>query len=73
MTHRINPNTVKKEAQLQQAIAAYRNKEKTASDAIHDFNIPHRTFFNKLNEIAPRNLAHEKEQLLTHIQERELV
>jgi hypothetical protein len=36
MTRRTNPNTVKKEAQLQQAIAAYRNKEKTASSAIRD-------------------------------------
>jgi hypothetical protein len=63
MTRRTNPNTVKKEAQLQQAIAAYRNKEKTASGAIHDFNVPHRTFFSRLGGIAPRNLVHEKEQL----------
>ena len=73
MTHHTNPNTVKKEAQLQQAIAAYQNKEKTASDTIHDFNVPHQTFFSRLGGIAPHNLAHEKEQLLTHIQERELV
>ena len=73
MTCHTNPNTVKKEAQLQQAIAAYQNKEKTASDTIHDFNVPHQTFFSRLGRIAPRNLAHEKEQLLTHIQERELV
>ena len=73
MTRHTNPDSVEKEARLQQAIAAYRNKEKTASGAIRDFNVPHRTFYKRLGGIPPRNLAHEKEQLLTHIQERELV
>jgi hypothetical protein len=52
---------------------AFKSKQKTASQAIRDFNVPCQTFYDRLNAKPPRNLAHEKDQLLTHIQEKELV
>jgi hypothetical protein len=65
--------STEKEAKLQAAITAYRTKEKTASEAIRDFDVPRQSFYDRLNGKLPRHLAHEKEQLLSHIQERELV
>jgi len=73
MTRRANPDAIEKEARLQQAIAAYKNQERTAADAIRAFNVASRTFYRRLSGIPTCNLAHEEEQLLSHIQERELV
>src|SRR5579859_3521830 len=67
------PKSTEKEAILQAAITAFQTKEKTASEAIRDFNVPRQSFYDRLNGKLPRHLAHEKEQLLSHIQERELV
>ena len=49
-----------------QAIAAYKNQDKSAADAIRDFNIPRQTFSIDWVEKSPRNKAHEKNQLLSH-------
>ena len=68
-----NSTSVDKEATLQQAIAAFRNKEKSVADAIAEFNVPRRTFFDRLNGKPPRNKAHENHQLLTLAEEKELV
>jgi hypothetical protein len=73
MTRPQNSASVEKEARLQAAITAVRNKEKTASEAIRDFNIPRQTYYDRVNGKLPRHLAHEKDQLLSHTQERELV
>ena len=68
-----NSTSVDKEATLQQAIAAFRNKEKSVADAIAEFNIPRRTFCDRLSGKPPHNKAHENHQLLTHAEEKELV
>ena len=73
MTRRTNSAEVEKEARPQQAIAAFRNKTKKASEAIRDFDVSCRTFYKRLGGTLLRNLAHESKQLLTHIQEQELV
>jgi DNA invertase Pin-like site-specific DNA recombinase len=73
MTHPQNSTSAEKEARVQAAIRAVQNKEKTASQAIRDFDIPRQTYYDRLNGKLPRHLAHEKDQLLSHIQERELV
>ena len=65
--------SAEKEAKLQAAIIVFQTKEKTVSEAIHDFSVPHQTFYDRLNGKLPRHLAHEKDQLLSHIQEWELV
>ena len=73
MTRSRNPDNMEKEARLQQALTAFKRKELTASDAIAKADISRRTFFYRLTGKLPRNQAHEKEQLLSHIQEDELV
>ena len=73
MTRPITTTRIEKEARLQQAITAFKSKQKTASQAIRDFNVPRQTFYDRLNGKPPRKLAREKVQLLTHIQEKELV
>jgi hypothetical protein len=73
MTRPKKSKTTEKEVKLQAAITAYRTKEKTASQAIRDFGVPRQTFYDRLNGKLARHLAHEKDQLLSHIQERELV
>src|SRR5437763_16466788 len=73
MTCPQNSTSAEKEARLQAAITAVRNKEKTASAAIRDFNIPRQIYYDRVNGKLPRHLAHEKDQLLSHIQEQELV
>ena len=65
--------SAEKEARVQAALTAVRNKEKTASEAIRDFDIPRQTFYDRVNGKLPRNLAHENTQLLSHAQEKELV
>jgi hypothetical protein len=65
--------SAEKEALMQAALTAFRNKEKTASQAIRDFNIPRQTFYDRLNGKLPRKRAHENSQLLSHAQEKELV
>ena len=73
MAHRTNPESIEKEEKLQQAIAAFLNKDKTASQAIRDFNIPRKTFYRRITGIPPHNKAHEKLQFLSHAEEKELV
>ena len=73
MTRPRNTKSAEKEARVQAALKAVRNKEKTASEAIRAFNVPRQSFYDRYNGKLPRHLAHEKDQLLSHIQERELV
>ena len=47
MTRPQNSMSAEKEARLQAAITAVRNKEKTASAAIRDFNIPRQTYYDQ--------------------------
>ena len=73
MTRPKNPVDKEKEARLQQAITAVLNKETTPYKAIHDFDVPKQTLYNRLQGIPPRNLAQETNQILTHGEEKELV
>lgn len=73
MTRPQTSTSAEKEARLQATITAVRNKEKTASEAICDFNISRQTYYDRLKGKLPRHLAHEKDQLLSYMQERELV
>jgi hypothetical protein len=73
MTRPRNTKSAEKETRVQAALKAVRNKEKTASEAIRAFNVPRQSFYDRYNGKLPRHLAHEKDQLLSHIQERELV
>jgi len=50
MTRPTNPDNINKEAQLQQAIAAFRKKKKTAKQAISDAGVSRRTFYYRLKE-----------------------
>lgn len=66
-----------KEARLQEAIAAVKNKQNrqhTCYSAAKAFNVPPRTFYDRVNGgKKPRNQAHERDQNLTHAEEKELV
>jgi len=73
MTRPINQEAIKKEARLQEAMAAVLAKKYTASSATHAFNVPRQTLYDRLDGKLPRNKAHETEQLLSHTEEKELV
>ena len=73
MTYAKNPALLAKEARLQEAVTSVLNKEHTPYSAIHEFKVPRQTLYDRLNRKLPRNQAHEKDQILTHSEEKELV
>ena len=74
MTCPKNYAAIKKEAQLQDAITAVKNKEYSVHAAAIAFNVQRRTLYYRIKEHKkPRNLAHERDQNLTHAEEKELV
>ena len=74
MTRPKDPHAAEKEAQLQKAITAVQNGEHTCHSAAIAFNVTRRTLYARINQNAkPRNQAHESEQNLTHVEEKELV
>jgi DDE superfamily endonuclease/Tc5 transposase DNA-binding domain/helix-turn-helix, Psq domain len=73
MTRRSKPESNEKEERLQKAITAFQTGQKTASNAIRDFDVPRKTFYRRLSGGLPRNKAHENEQFLTNAEEQELV
>jgi hypothetical protein len=46
MTRPIKSDAQEKEDRLQLALTAFSNGEKTASEAIRDYNIPRKTFYH---------------------------
>lgn len=73
MTRPIESDTREKEDRLQLALTALATKKRTASEVIRDHNVPHKTFCQRLSGVPSRNLAHEKDQFLTHSEEGVLV
>ena len=74
MTRAKNPLAAEKEAHLQEAVAAVAKKEHICYSAAATFNVPYRTLYNRIKlGTKPRNLAHEDEQILTAMEEKELV
>ena len=74
MTRAKDPLAAKKEARLQEAIAAVQNGEHTCHSGAIAFGVPRSTLYERVNGgKQPRNLAHESEQILSHAEERELV
>src|SRR5271154_4727399 len=73
MTRLQNNLAAEKEAQLQLAIAAVLNNEHTCHSAAIAFGVPRRTLYNRVNgNMKARNQAHERDQNLTHAEEKEL-
>lgn len=73
MTRPKDKLAAEKEAQLQLAIAAVLNGEHTCHTAAIDFVVPRRTLYYRVKEKKkPRNQAHERDQNLTHAEEKEL-
>ena len=73
MTRLTNPESIEKEARLQEAITAVLKGEKTSYKAILDFNVPKQTLYNRLDGKFPHVKAHERDQILTNTEEKELV
>jgi len=74
MTRPKNQAAAEKEARLQEAIAAVKDNSYTCHAAAKVFNVPRRTLYDRVNGgKKPRNLAHERDQNLTHDEEKELV
>ena len=74
MTRPKNPEAAEREARLQEAITAVLNNEYTCHTAATVFNVPRRTLYDRVKgNKKPRNQAHEPNQNLTHMEERELV
>jgi Tc5 transposase DNA-binding domain/helix-turn-helix, Psq domain len=64
---------IEKEARLQEAVTAVRNKQHTCHSAALAFKVPRQTLYDRVKGKPPRNKAHEAEQLLSHAEEKELV
>ena len=62
-----------KEARLQEAVAAVNAKEHTITSAVRAFNVPRQILYDRINGKPPCNKAHETEQLLSHMEEKELL
>ena len=73
MTRPTDQEAIRKEARLQEAMAAVLAKKYTANSAARVFNVPRQTLYDRLNGKPPRNKGHETEQLLRHAEEKELV
>jgi hypothetical protein len=73
MTRPKNQEAIEKEARLQEAMAAVLAKKHNASSNAHAFNIPNQILYDRLDGKSPRNKAHETEQLLSHVEEKELI
>ena len=74
MTRPKSPNAIEKEARLQEAITTVLNKEYTCHTASIAFNVPRRIIYDHVKgNKKVRNQAHEREQNLTHAEEKELV
>ena len=74
MTRPKNPDAAEKEARLQEAITAVQKAEHTCHSAHIAFDIPHHTLYSHVKENRKlHNLAHKKDQILTHVEEKELV
>lgn len=74
MTRPKNPDAAEKEARLQEAITAVRKGEHTCHSASIAFDVVRRTLYGRVKENRkPYNQAHERDQNLTHVEEKELV
>jgi hypothetical protein len=74
MTRPRDIKAAEREAQLQEAIAAVRNKEHTCHSAAIAFNVRRRTLYHRVKgNKKPRDHAHEQAPNLTHVDEKELV
>jgi len=74
MTRPKDQAAAEKEARLQEAIAAVKGKKHTCYSAAKEFNVAPRTLYDRINGgKKPRNQAHERDQNLTHAEEKELV
>jgi len=74
MTRPNNPLAVQYEARLQEAIIAVGEKQQTCNSAALAFNVRRRTLYDRVNgNKKSRNKAHERDQLLSEAEEKELV
>src|SRR5271170_6891724 len=74
MTHPKNKAAAENEVKLQEAIAAVRTGKYTCHKAAIVFNVRRSTLYDRVKYgKKPRNQAHEDDQNLTHVEEKELV
>ena len=71
MTRPKNPAAAEKKLDYQEAITAVKDNQFTCHAAALIFNVLCRTFVNEAKK--PRNLAHERDQNLTHDEAKELL
>ena len=74
MTRPKNPATTENESRLQEAITVVKRKQHTCYSAAKVFGVPPRTLYDRVNDGKKSyNQAHEHDQNLTHVEEKELV
>ena len=73
MTRRKNPESDEKEARIQLALTAMKNKKYKLRKVVHEFNIPRQTLYDRWKGKSSRNKTQEQSQLLTHAEEKELI
>jgi hypothetical protein len=73
MTRPRNLESARKEARLQEALAAVRSEQHNVPSAAKEFGVSSRTLYDRVNGVLPRNQAHEAEQILSKAEEKELV
>lgn len=74
MTCRRDPEAAEREAWLQEAITAVLNGQFSCYRTAQHFDVPERTLYGCIKGgKKPRNQAHEHDQILTHVEKKELI
>ena len=78
MTRPKDPESVEKEARLEQAIAEYQKRQNTSNPIsirriAKDFDVPRSSIQNRLKGVRPCDKAQERSMNLTNVEETELV
>ena len=73
MTRRKNPKTHERDAKIEAALADVVNGQHNCNSASIAFNVSRQTLYDRMNGAQPQRLAQEKQQVLSHAEEKELV
>ena len=73
MTCRKNPEAIEKEARIRAALATVISGKHNCNSASLAFNVSRQMLYDRMNGKLPRQLVQAKQQVLSHVEEKELV
>lgn len=73
MTRHKNPEAIERDTRIEEALAAIISGQHNCNSASVAFNVSRQTLYDRMKGAQPRRLAQEKQQNLSHAEEKELV